>query len=199
MSSETSYLTSSTPSDQRLLIAIAGYVYPTSSDNDLTSSSRPGSGKSTTAYPLTDRLNELLGRKTQHANIDQRGDIASPAPEAGAEGEIAICVGLDGWHYSRKELDTFPNPQEAHWRRVRLVFLHWHQAGTDTIGSSIHFQPPFVPRFPPDSSITTHTQSTQFNPIPYIRPRSQRPCRFTSPNPSPSQDRLGRRPIYHAR
>jgi hypothetical protein len=90
---------------------------------DLTWSSRPGSGKSTTAYPLTDRLNELLGRKTHHSNIDPRGDIASPAPEAGAEGEIAICVGLDGWHYSRKELDTFPNPQEAHWRRVSLIFL----------------------------------------------------------------------------
>lgn len=85
--------------------------------------SRPGSGKSTTAYPLTDRLNTLLGHPTHSSHLDPRGDIASPAPQAGAEGEIAICVGLDGWHYSRAELDTFPDPQEAHWRRVRLYVL----------------------------------------------------------------------------
>lgn len=32
--------------------------------------------------------------------------------------QVAICVGLDGWHYSRAELDTFEDPVEAHWRRV---------------------------------------------------------------------------------
>lgn len=79
--------------------------------------SRPGSGKSTTAYPLTDRLNSLLGHSTHPSHVDSRGDIASPAPEAGVEGEVAICVGLDGWHYSRSELDTFPDPVEAHWLR----------------------------------------------------------------------------------
>jgi hypothetical protein len=89
--------------------------------HNLTDPSRPGSGKSTTAYPLTDRLNELLGRPTHPSHVDDRGDIASPAPQAGAEGEVAICVGLDGWHYSRAELDTFPDPSEAHWRRVSLL------------------------------------------------------------------------------
>jgi hypothetical protein len=84
--------------------------------------SRPGSGKSTAAYPLTDRLNELLGRPTHTSHVDARGDIASPAEEAGTEGEIAICVGLDGWHYSRRELDGFDDPVEAHWRRVRPHF-----------------------------------------------------------------------------
>jgi hypothetical protein len=84
--------------------------------------SRPGSGKSTAAYPLTDRLNELLGRPTHASHVDARGDIASPAEEAGTEGEIAICVGLDGWHYSRRELDGFDDPVEAHWRRVRPHF-----------------------------------------------------------------------------
>jgi len=33
----------------------------------------------------------------------------------------AILVGLDGWHYSRSELDAMPNPQLAHDRRG----AHW--------------------------------------------------------------------------
>ena len=39
-------------------------------------------------------------------------------------GEVAICVGLDGWHYSRAALDGFEDPKEAHYRRVSagLVF-----------------------------------------------------------------------------
>jgi len=68
-------------------------------------------------------LNELLGRPTHLSHVDDRGDIASPAPQAGAEGEVAICVGLDGWHYSRAELDTFPDPSEAHWRRVSFLVI----------------------------------------------------------------------------
>lgn len=34
--------------------------------------------------------------------------------------EVAICVGLDGWHYSREALDGFEDPGEAHYRRVGL-------------------------------------------------------------------------------
>ncbi|CAK9786645.1 P-loop containing nucleoside triphosphate hydrolase protein [Cutaneotrichosporon oleaginosum] len=56
---------------------------------------RPGSGKSTLAHPLVERVNELIG--------------ASPAP--------AVCVGIDGWHYSREQLDAFADPKEAHWWR----------------------------------------------------------------------------------
>jgi len=33
----------------------------------------------------------------------------------------AILVGLDGWHYSRSELDAMPNAQLAHDRRG----AHW--------------------------------------------------------------------------
>jgi hypothetical protein len=57
--------------------------------------SPPGCGKSTIAYPLVSHVNALLG-----------GD------------EAAICISLDGWHYSRAELDRMPDPVEAHWRRV---------------------------------------------------------------------------------
>ncbi|RSH82850.1 hypothetical protein EHS25_005840 [Saitozyma podzolica] len=54
----------------------------------------PGCGKSTIAYPLVSHVNALLG-----------GDKA------------AICISLDGWHYSRAELDRMSDPVEAHWRR----------------------------------------------------------------------------------
>lgn len=34
-----------------------------------------------------------------------------------ASKDIAICVGMDGWHYPRSSLSKFPNPKEAFDRR----------------------------------------------------------------------------------
>ncbi|GAA5946949.1 hypothetical protein JCM3765_002088 [Sporobolomyces pararoseus] len=60
----------------------------------------PGSGKSTLAYPLVDYLNERLNEKAESTNNN-----------------LAVAVGLDGWHHSREELDRFPDPAEARRRR----------------------------------------------------------------------------------
>ncbi|KAK8864321.1 hypothetical protein IAR55_001568 [Kwoniella newhampshirensis] len=94
------------PSDQRLLVAIAG---------------PPGSGKSTLAYPLTDALNaRLLHHRPSNPSHVERPtslNLAEASESQGQDDEIAICVGLDGWHYSRAELDGFEDPKEAHWRR----------------------------------------------------------------------------------
>ncbi|OCF36675.1 hypothetical protein I316_01271 [Kwoniella heveanensis BCC8398] len=94
------------PNDQRLLVAIAG---------------PPGSGKSTLAYPLTDHLNALLllhrPPNPSHIERPQSLELAEASDTQGEGDEIAICVGLDGWHYSRAELDGFDDPDEAHWRR----------------------------------------------------------------------------------
>ncbi|KAL1413612.1 hypothetical protein Q8F55_001387 [Vanrija albida] len=88
--------------DRRLLIAVAG---------------RPGSGKSTLAYPLADHLNELiLGHPVARAPINAATAVASP-PAQRADDDVAICVGQDGWHYTRAQLDLFPDPEAAHWRR----------------------------------------------------------------------------------
>ena len=38
-----------------------------------------------------------------------------------AAGEIAVLVGLDGWHMTRAQLDAFPDPKLAHDRRG----AHW--------------------------------------------------------------------------
>lgn len=53
----------------------------------------PGSGKSSLAVKLVSALNKQ------------------------SQDDIAICVGMDGWHYPRSTLSTFPNPQEAFDRR----------------------------------------------------------------------------------
>ncbi|WVQ99329.1 hypothetical protein IAU59_006461 [Kwoniella sp. CBS 9459] len=94
------------PDDQRLIVAIAG---------------PPGSGKSTLAYPLTDHLNALLlhHRPLNPSHIERpKGlELAEASDAQGGDDEIALCVGLDGWHYSRAELDGFDDPEEAHWRR----------------------------------------------------------------------------------
>ena len=53
----------------------------------------PGAGKSTIAQLVTERINERSGA------------------------EVCICVGMDGWHFSRKQLDAMDDPAHAHARR----------------------------------------------------------------------------------
>jgi len=53
----------------------------------------PGSGKSTLVERLVAELNARNGR------------------------ELAVGVGMDGWHYSRAQLDAFDDPKQAHARR----------------------------------------------------------------------------------
>ncbi|CAG8624451.1 4361_t:CDS:2, partial [Racocetra persica] len=53
----------------------------------------PGSGKSTLAKTLVERVNELVG------------------------GNVSVMVPMDGYHYPKKMLDTFPDPKEAYARR----------------------------------------------------------------------------------
>ncbi|WVQ80656.1 hypothetical protein IAT38_002761 [Cryptococcus sp. DSM 104549] len=94
------------PVDRRLIVVIAG---------------PPGSGKSTLAYPLTDALNALLlhhpPAHPSHIEQPASSNLAEPSSHQGEGDEVAVCVGLDGWHCSRKELDGFEDPKEAHWRR----------------------------------------------------------------------------------
>jgi len=60
--------------------------------------SPPGCGKSTLIIPLV---------KYVATHLPGGIDVAH--------------VSLDGWHYTRAELDAMPDPEEAHWRRVRLI------------------------------------------------------------------------------
>ncbi|KAJ8127639.1 hypothetical protein O1611_g5994 [Lasiodiplodia mahajangana] len=53
----------------------------------------PGSGKSTIAVEVARRINAQFRRR------------------------LAICLGMDGFHYTRNYLDTLPNPIEAHTYR----------------------------------------------------------------------------------
>ncbi|BGP23418.1 kinase-related protein [Rhodotorula toruloides] len=90
------------PADQRVLVGIAGV---------------PGSGKSTLAYPLVDRLNALLGVAVKEpAEVDLEDVVAQPGKEK-PEDQVAVAVGLDGWHHTREALDRFPDPSEARRRR----------------------------------------------------------------------------------
>jgi hypothetical protein len=79
----------------------------------------PASGKSTFAYPLADRINHLLHTSAQgYTQVDTKLALAHPRYKVDKAG-IAACIGMDGWHHSRAELDEFPDPAEARRRRVR--------------------------------------------------------------------------------
>lgn len=96
----------------------------------------PGSGKSTLAYPLTSHLNAIIRhRPEKQYHVDEATGLMDTPPHTGAaegettgkdSGDVAVCVGLDGWHHTRAELDTFDDPAEAHWRRVSLQVLFWN-------------------------------------------------------------------------
>lgn len=80
-------------------------------------------------------MNELLlGHPPRHrAILNETTAVAARPPRApriprprrsssassafSTDDEVAICVGLDGWHHTRAELDAFPDPEMAHWRR----------------------------------------------------------------------------------
>lgn len=49
----------------------------------------PGGGKSTLAYPLTSAVNALHRRR-------------------GGNGDVAVCIGVDGWHYSQTAMRSMP-------------------------------------------------------------------------------------------
>ncbi|EPQ32223.1 uncharacterized protein PFL1_00420 [Pseudozyma flocculosa PF-1] len=75
------------PRDHRILIGVCGI---------------PGSGKSSLAQRVVGTLNRL-SRSSPHG--------------ANNEDDIAILIGMDGWHYTRSALSAFPDPKEAFDRR----------------------------------------------------------------------------------
>ncbi|KAI0248088.1 P-loop containing nucleoside triphosphate hydrolase protein [Lactifluus subvellereus] len=90
------------PSHSRLLVGIAGI---------------PASGKSTLAVLVVDKTNQLLDQ----FKCRSQSEPTSAPPRAWFKGSKAILVGLDGWHLTRAQLDTFPDPKLAHDRRGS----HW--------------------------------------------------------------------------
>lgn len=70
----------------------------------------PASGKSTFAQRLVNHLNRYESQNEQPVTQSSR----------------AVLIGLDGWHYTRAQLDLFPDPKLAHDRRGS----HWTFDGT---------------------------------------------------------------------
>lgn len=89
-------------------------------------------------------------------------------------GPCCVCIGMDGWHYSRAELDQFPDPQEAHRRRgaaftfnaeVRpcsslLAFVAWVERLRDDPMTTLH-APSFShkEKDPVPDALTVHATS----------------------------------------
>ncbi|WVN88313.1 uncharacterized protein L203_103518 [Cryptococcus depauperatus CBS 7841] len=127
------------PADKRLLVAVAG---------------PPGSGKSTFAYPLADALNVyVLGHAPINPSFIESPSshlLATSSSKQKSSDEVAVTVGLDGWHYSRKELDDFDDPKEAHWRRgAAFTFdLSSYLAFLSLLRLPLHPNPPKEIPFP---------------------------------------------------
>jgi len=74
----------------------------------------PASGKSTLAVLVIKKINQLLD--------ESRSEQPSSTPESTLlKSAKAILVGLDGWHLTRAQLDSMPDPKLAHDRRGS----HW--------------------------------------------------------------------------
>ncbi|THZ96308.1 P-loop containing nucleoside triphosphate hydrolase protein [Aureobasidium pullulans] len=75
------------PRSKRLMIAVSGI---------------PGSGKTTLASVVANRLNQLHHEQT---------------PALAQNDELAAFIPMDGYHLSRAQLDAMPDPNTAHARR----------------------------------------------------------------------------------
>uniref|UniRef100_A0A0G4FBH0 Phosphoribulokinase/uridine kinase domain-containing protein n=1 Tax=Chromera velia CCMP2878 TaxID=1169474 RepID=A0A0G4FBH0_9ALVE len=80
-------------SGKRVIVGIAGI---------------PGSGKSTLAGSVCEKVNAWF--KETKAKEDMTGN-------EGSSREVSVVVPMDGFHYSRAQLDRMENPEEAHRRR----------------------------------------------------------------------------------
>ncbi|RKF82509.1 putative uridine kinase [Golovinomyces cichoracearum] len=81
----------------------------------------PGSGKTTLAAAITSRINLLHPLN----------------PE-----KFAICIPMDGFHFTRAQLDTFPDPEIAHARRGAAFTFN-----TESISLFLHaLRQPLTPR-----------------------------------------------------
>ncbi|CAD6884843.1 unnamed protein product [Tilletia controversa] len=65
----------------------------------------PGSGKSVLAVAVVNAINK----------IHRRQDVSAPSSQK--VDDIAIVVGMDGWHLTRAQLQAMPDPQLAKDRR----------------------------------------------------------------------------------
>ncbi|CCL98942.1 uncharacterized protein FIBRA_00949 [Fibroporia radiculosa] len=91
----------STSATSRVLVGLAGV---------------PASGKSTLAKLVIDQVNATF-RNTPGLSAE-----GEPIPaDSDADENIAVLIGLDGWHLTRAQLDAMPDPQRAHDRRG----AHW--------------------------------------------------------------------------
>lgn len=80
----------------------------------------PASGKSSFAQAVVTHVNQISAN--------------------GTDREIAIYIGLDGWHLSRSALAAFPDPQEAFARRG----AHWTFSATGYVDFVSKLQAPIT-------------------------------------------------------
>jgi hypothetical protein len=73
---------------------------------------------------LTDLVNTLLGcAPSDDSNL----------ADGQASAQVAIGVGLDGWHHSREALAQFPDPVLAAARRVHLLVVPRHSRSPEAL------------------------------------------------------------------
>lgn len=67
---------------------------------------------------MVDRINRATSSATQQTEDNA---VTAAVRDTASTEPIAACVGLDGWHLTRAQLDAFPDPKLAHDRRG----AHW--------------------------------------------------------------------------
>ncbi|KDE03151.1 hypothetical protein MVLG_06346 [Microbotryum lychnidis-dioicae p1A1 Lamole] len=161
---------------ERLLIAIAGVpgsgkstlAYPLvdaiNTKLEATKSNTNVGGGLTTRTNTIDQATALLytdsSRNPDSVPNDDDEDFPTATATATEDGlvppneRIALAVGLDGWHYSRAQLDKFPDPIEARTRRGAAFtfnansYLSFIQALREPIPLSPSPSPLMTPKIP---------------------------------------------------
>ncbi|TDL22360.1 P-loop containing nucleoside triphosphate hydrolase protein [Rickenella mellea] len=122
-----------TPSDARILVGLAGV---------------PAGGKSTLAGLIVTHANKLL-QQPQFLGEESK-----------AYGATAVAVGIDGWHLTRAQLDSLPDPQRAHKCRGS----HWT---FDALGYASFVATLRAP-LPPPKAASSESQESAKLPLPVL-------------------------------
>ncbi|KAI0935765.1 hypothetical protein AcV5_004090 [Taiwanofungus camphoratus] len=127
------------PPTSRLLVGLSGV---------------PASGKSTLARLVVDYVNSTW--RTPLDSPDSE-DTNATCSRADCIEEIAVLIGLDGWHLTRAQLDALPDPKLAHDRRG----AHWTFDG-DAYVDFVHALR--LPHAPPSVSGSASTSDVIYAP-----------------------------------
>jgi pantothenate kinase len=113
----------------------------------------PGGGKSSLAALVRERADALLRQKRRRTTTSDDDNNDNNNNDNNPNQSLAVVLPMDGFHYTRAQLDAFPDPRAAHARRGApwtfdaQAFVATVAAARSASGDAKKKEPLLVPSF----------------------------------------------------